>query len=32
MAEIAPPKIRAQLVGFYEIILQVGEGVGFWIK
>lgn len=32
MAEIAPPKNRGQLVGFYEIILQVGEGVGFWIN
>jgi hypothetical protein len=32
IAEIAPPAIRGQLVGFYEILLQVGGVVGFWIK
>ncbi|CAE6409413.1 unnamed protein product [Rhizoctonia solani] len=32
MAEISPPKVRGQLVGFYEILLQVGECVGFWVN
>ncbi|KEP48041.1 sugar porter (SP) family MFS transporter [Rhizoctonia solani 123E] len=32
MAEISPPKVRGQLVGLYEILLQVGECVGFWVN
>ncbi|CAE6491272.1 unnamed protein product [Rhizoctonia solani] len=32
IAEIAPPSIRGQLVGFYEIFLQAGGVVGFWIN
>ncbi|CAE6534362.1 unnamed protein product [Rhizoctonia solani] len=32
LAEISPPKVRGQLVGFYEILLQVGECVGFWVN
>ncbi|KAG8728943.1 hypothetical protein FRC11_009879 [Ceratobasidium sp. 423] len=32
MAEISPPKVRGQLVGFYEILSQVGECAGFWVN
>ncbi|CAE6477357.1 unnamed protein product [Rhizoctonia solani] len=32
MAEISPPKVRGQLVGLYEILLQAGECVGFWVN
>nr|QFR37101.1 MFS transporter [Cyberlindnera americana] len=31
-AEIAPPSIRGQLIGFYEIAWQIGGTVGFWIN
>ncbi|CDR44071.1 CYFA0S13e02806g1_1 [Cyberlindnera fabianii] len=31
-AEIAPPSIRGQLIGFYEIAWQVGGVFGFWIN
>ncbi|KAL7414336.1 general substrate transporter [Mrakia frigida] len=32
IAEVSPPAIRGQLVGFYEIAYQVGAVVGFWIN
>lgn len=32
IAEISPPAIRGQLVGFYEIAYQIGAVVGFWIN
>ncbi len=31
-AECAPPKIRGRLVGIYEIGVQVGTCLGFWIN
>lgn len=31
-AEIAPPSIRGQLIGFYEIAWQIGGAIGFWIN
>ncbi|ODV72928.1 sugar porter family MFS transporter [Cyberlindnera jadinii NRRL Y-1542] len=31
-AEIAPPSIRGQLIGFYEIAWQIGGVIGFWIN
>lgn len=31
-AECAPPKIRGRLVGIYEIGVQVGTCMGFWIN
>lgn len=30
ISEIAPPQIRGQLIGMYEIAWQVGGIVGFW--
>jgi sugar porter (SP) family MFS transporter len=32
VSEIAPPSIRGQLVGFYEVSWQVGGIVGYWIN
>lgn len=32
IAEISPPSIRGRLMGFYELMLQVGGVVGFWIN
>ena len=32
LAEIAPPQIRGQLIGLYEIGWQIGGLVGFWIN
>jgi MFS family permease len=32
ISEIAPPQIRGQLIGMYEIAWQVGGIVGFWIN
>ncbi|KAK9451025.1 general substrate transporter [Limtongia smithiae] len=32
VSEIAPPSIRGQLVGMYEIAWQVGGVVGYWIN
>ncbi|KAJ7498514.1 general substrate transporter [Mycena latifolia] len=32
IAEISPPAIRGRLVGLYEMLLQVGGLVGFWIN
>lgn len=32
IAEVAPPAIRGQLVGMYEIGWQIGGLVGFWIN
>ena len=31
ISEIAPPSIRGQLVGIYELGWQIGGIVGFWI-
>lgn len=31
VAELAPPAIRGRLVGIYEISVQTGTCVGFWI-
>ncbi|TFL00418.1 general substrate transporter [Pterulicium gracile] len=31
IAEISPTSIRGRLVGFYELLLQIGGVVGFWI-
>ncbi|KAJ5127267.1 sugar transporter [Penicillium atrosanguineum] len=31
-AECAPPKIRGRLVGIYEIGVQIGTCLGFWIN
>lgn len=30
VSEIAPPAIRGQLIGMYEICWQIGGLVGFW--
>jgi len=32
IAEIAPPSIRGRLVGIYEIGIQAGTAVGFWVN
>ncbi|KAJ7682327.1 quinate permease [Mycena polygramma] len=32
IAEISPPAIRGRLVGLYEMLLQIGGLVGFWIN
>ncbi|KAJ6451493.1 general substrate transporter [Mycena vitilis] len=32
IAEISPPAIRGRLVGLYEMMLQIGGLVGFWIN
>ncbi|ORY49733.1 MFS quinate transporter QutD [Leucosporidium creatinivorum] len=32
ISEIAPPAIRGQLIGMYEIAWQIGGLVGFWIN
>lgn len=32
IAEVSPPKIRGRLVGIYEIGVQAGTCVGFWIN
>lgn len=32
IAEISPPAIRGRLVGMYEVFLQMGAVVGFWIN
>lgn len=31
LAEISPPSIRGQVVGFYDAVLQIGGLLGFWI-
>ena len=31
IAEISPPAIRGRLVGFFEIMFQIGAVFGFWI-
>ncbi|KAK5688569.1 hypothetical protein LTS10_000547 [Elasticomyces elasticus] len=31
VAELSPPAIRGRLVGIYEIFVQVGTCIGFWI-
>lgn len=31
IAELAPPQIRGRLVGLYEVSVQAGTCVGFWI-
>jgi len=30
-AELSPPAIRGRLVGIYEISVQLGTCIGFWI-
>lgn len=32
IAEMAPPTIRGRLVGLYEIFVQIGTCVGFWVN
>ncbi|KAJ7285303.1 quinate permease [Mycena rebaudengoi] len=32
IAELSPPAIRGRLVGLYEMLLQIGGLVGFWIN
>jgi MFS family permease len=32
IAEVAPPAIRGRLVGTYEIGVQAGTCLGFWIN
>jgi MFS family permease len=32
IAEVSPPSIRGRLVGIYEIGVQAGTCVGFWIN
>jgi MFS family permease len=32
IAEVSPPSIRGRLVGIYEIGVQVGTCIGFWIN
>ncbi|KAF9075983.1 putative transporter [Rhodocollybia butyracea] len=32
IAEISPPAIRGRLVGLYEMLLQIGGLLGFWIN
>jgi MFS family permease len=32
IAEISPPAIRGRLVGLYEMLLQIGGLVGFWMS
>lgn len=32
ISEIAPPAVRGQLVGIYELGWQVGGLVGFWVR
>ena len=32
IAEVSPPKIRGRLVGIYEIGVQLGTTIGFWIN
>lgn len=32
VAELAPPSTRGRLVGIYEISVQTGTCVGFWIS
>jgi MFS family permease len=32
IAEVSPPKIRGRLVGIYEIGVQAGTCIGFWIN
>ena len=32
IAEVSPPKIRGRLVGIYEVGVQAGTCVGFWIN
>lgn len=32
LAEYAPPSIRGRLVGFFDMFIQVGTLVGFWIN
>ena len=32
IAEVAPPAIRGRLVGIYEIGVQAGTCIGFWIN
>ncbi|KAK4557110.1 hypothetical protein LTR86_006091 [Recurvomyces mirabilis] len=32
VAELSPPAIRGRLVGIYEIFVQVGTCIGFWIN
>ena len=32
IAEISPPAIRGRLVGIYEIGVQAGTCIGFWIN
>jgi hypothetical protein len=32
ITEIAPPAVRGQLVGIYEVGWQIGGLLGFWIN
>jgi MFS family permease len=32
IAEVSPPAIRGRLVGIYEIGVQAGTCIGFWIN
>jgi MFS family permease len=32
VAEISPPSIRGRLVGIYEVGVQIGACIGFWIN
>jgi MFS family permease len=32
IAEMAPPSIRGRLVGIYEIGVQAGTCIGFWVN
>ncbi|GAA5852713.1 hypothetical protein JCM8547_002598 [Rhodosporidiobolus lusitaniae] len=32
LAEISPPAIRGRLTGLYELLLQIGGLIGFWIN
>ena len=32
IAEVSPPSIRGRLVGIYEIGVQAGTCIGFWIN
>lgn len=31
IAEVSPPAVRGRLVGLYEVAVQAGTCVGFWI-
>ncbi|KAF2213005.1 hypothetical protein CERZMDRAFT_40220 [Cercospora zeae-maydis SCOH1-5] len=32
VAELSPPAIRGRLVGIYEVFVQVGTCIGFWVN